>query len=127
MAREGAPGCLNNQTKARCKAGFSFAPPSDAPNFTLVSDALTEAFRKVDLSQVPSPCHVLHRGLLEQNLRILRSAGSLARVIGPVTAALLYFHFGSHFWVYIGGALLMLPAIWVVRGLPDPESERLKA
>ena len=37
------------------------------------SDALTEAFRKVDLAQVPSPCHVLHRGLLEQNLRILRS------------------------------------------------------
>ena len=62
-----------------------------------------------------------------RNLGILRSAGSLARVIGPVTAALLYFHFGSHFWVYIGGALLMLPAIWVVRGLPDPESERLKA
>jgi carboxynorspermidine decarboxylase len=38
-----------------------------------VSDALTEAFRKVDLSQVPSPCHVLHRGLLAENLRILRS------------------------------------------------------
>ena len=38
-----------------------------------MSDALTEAFRKVDLSQVPSPCHVLHRGLLEQNLRTLRS------------------------------------------------------
>ncbi len=38
-----------------------------------MSDALTEAFRKVDLSQVPSPCHVLHRGLLEHNLRILRS------------------------------------------------------
>ncbi|MEY3948808.1 MAG: hypothetical protein RJB43_163, partial [Verrucomicrobiota bacterium] len=55
------------------KAGFSFAPPPDAPNFTIVSDALTEAFHKVDLSQVPSPCHVLHRGLLEQNLRILRS------------------------------------------------------
>ena len=62
-----------------------------------------------------------------RNLGILRSAGSLARVIGPVTAALLYFHFGSHFWVYIGGALLMLPAIWVVRGLPEPESERAKA
>ena len=73
MAREGTPGRLNDQTKARCKAGFSFAPPPDAPNFTIVSDALTEAFRKVDLSQVPSPCHVLHRGLLEQNLRILRS------------------------------------------------------
>ena len=38
-----------------------------------MSDALTEAFRQVDLSQVPSPCHVLHRGLLEQNLRVLRS------------------------------------------------------
>jgi carboxynorspermidine decarboxylase len=37
------------------------------------SDALTAAFRPVDLSQVPSPCHVLHRGLLEDNLRILRS------------------------------------------------------
>jgi len=73
VAREGTPGRLNDQTKARCKAGFSFAPPPDAPNFTTVSDALTEAFRKVDLSQVPSPCHVLHRGLLEQNLRILRS------------------------------------------------------
>jgi MFS family permease len=58
-----------------------------------------------------------------RNLGILRSAGSLARVIGPVTAALLYFHFGSHFWVYLGGALLMLPAIWIVRGLPDPASE----
>ena len=62
-----------------------------------------------------------------RNLGILRSAGSLARVIGPVTAALLYFHFGSHFWVYLGGALLMLPAIWVVRGLPDPELTRTDA
>lgn len=62
-----------------------------------------------------------------RNLGILRSAGSLARVIGPVTAALLYFHFGSHFWVYLGGALLMLPAIWIVRGLPDPVSESTSA
>ncbi|MFM7241484.1 MAG: MFS transporter [Opitutia bacterium] len=68
----------------------------------------------------------LYSGSSEQgrNLGILRSAGSLARVIGPVTAALLYFHFGSHFWVYVGGALLMLPAIWIVRGLPDPAVER---
>ena len=62
-----------------------------------------------------------------RNLGILRSAGSLARVIGPVTAALLYFHFGSHFWVYLGGAVLMLPAIWIVRGLPDPASEGTSA
>ena len=62
-----------------------------------------------------------------RNLGILRSAGSLARVIGPFSAALLYFHFGSHFWVYLGGALLMLPAIWIIRGLPDPESGRAEA
>ena len=62
-----------------------------------------------------------------RNLGILRSAGSLARVIGPVTAALLYFHFGSHFWVYLGGAVLMLPAIWIVRGLPKPASEGTSA
>jgi MFS family permease len=62
-----------------------------------------------------------------RNLGILRSAGSLARVIGPVSAALLYFHFGSHFWVYLGGALLMLPATWIIRGLPDPESGRAEA
>ena len=71
----------------------------------------------------------LYSGASEQgrNLGILRSAGSLARVIGPVTAALLYFHFGSHFWVYLGGALLMLPAIWIIRGLPDPSSEATPA
>lgn len=69
----------------------------------------------------------LYSGVSEQgrNLGILRSAGSLARVIGPVSAALLYFHFGSHFWVYVGGAVLMLPALWVVKGLPDPVSESL--
>jgi len=55
-----------------------------------------------------------------RNLGILRSAGSLARVIGPLCAAILYFKTGSHQWVYLGGALLMLPALWVVRGLPDP-------
>lgn len=59
-----------------------------------------------------------------RNLGILRSAGSLARVIGPITAALVYFHFGSHAWVYAGGALLMLPAVWIVRGLPDPEAQK---
>lgn len=56
-----------------------------------------------------------------RNLGILRSAGSLARVIGPISAALLYFHFGSHFWVYFAAAALMIPAFWVVRGLPDPQ------
>ena len=34
-------------------------------------DRLTEAFAPLDLTQVPSPSHVLHRGLLETNLRVL--------------------------------------------------------
>jgi MFS family permease len=55
-----------------------------------------------------------------RNLGILRSAGALARVVGPVIAALAYFHYGSHLWVYLGGALLMLPALLLVRSLPEP-------
>ncbi|MEY4403713.1 MAG: hypothetical protein RIR91_1748 [Verrucomicrobiota bacterium] len=57
-----------------------------------------------------------------RNLGILRSAGSLARVIGPISAALLYFHFGSHLWVYLVAAALMLPAFLIVRNLPDPQA-----
>ncbi|MGA0134042.1 MAG: MFS transporter [Opitutales bacterium] len=56
-----------------------------------------------------------------RNLGILRSAGALARVVGPVVAALAYFHFGTHIWVYLGGALLMIPAALIVRSLPDPQ------
>jgi MFS family permease len=55
-----------------------------------------------------------------RNLGILRSAGSLARVIGPLSAALLYFKTGSHFWVYVVGAMLMIPALWVIKHLPEP-------
>jgi MFS family permease len=55
-----------------------------------------------------------------RNLGILRSAGSLARVIGPLSAALLYFKTGSHFWVYVVGAMLMIPALWVMKHLPEP-------
>ncbi len=58
-----------------------------------------------------------------RNLGILRSAGSLARVVGPISAALLYFHFGSHFWVYVVAAALMLPAFLIVRNLPDPRPQ----
>jgi MFS family permease len=58
-----------------------------------------------------------------RNLGILRSAGSLARVIGPISAALLYFHFGSHLWVYLVAAALMLPAFLIVRNLPDPQGK----
>jgi MFS family permease len=55
-----------------------------------------------------------------RNLGILRSAGSLARVVGPISAALIYFHFGHHFWVYVIAALLMVPAFLVIKNLPEP-------
>ena len=46
-------------------------------------DRLTEAFAPLDLTQVPSPAHVLHRGLLETNLRVLSDvqARSGARIL----------------------------------------------
>ena len=68
----------------------------------------------------------LYSGSSEQgrNLGILRSAGSLARAIGPICAAMLYFKTGTHQWVYIAGAILMLPALWVIRGLPEPVIHR---
>ncbi|MDR2863583.1 MAG: carboxynorspermidine decarboxylase [Puniceicoccales bacterium] len=34
---------------------------------------MKEAFSQFDFSRVPSPCHLLHRGLLERNCRVLRS------------------------------------------------------
>ncbi|MDR2980628.1 MAG: carboxynorspermidine decarboxylase [Puniceicoccales bacterium] len=34
---------------------------------------MVEAFSKLDFTKIPSPCHLLHRGLLERNCRILRS------------------------------------------------------
>lgn len=37
-----------------------------------MSDRFIEEFSKLDLSRVPSPCHLLHRGLLEENCRVLR-------------------------------------------------------
>ncbi len=57
-----------------------------------------------------------------RNLGILRSAGSLARVVGPISAALIYFHFGHHLWVYVIAALLMIPAFLVIKNLPEPTS-----
>lgn len=38
-----------------------------------MSDRFIEAVQSLDLSRVPSPCHLIHRGLLEENCRILHS------------------------------------------------------
>lgn len=55
-----------------------------------------------------------------RNLGILRSAGALARVVGPLAAAYVFFRTGTHQWVYLAGALLMAPGLWMVTRLPDP-------
>lgn len=55
-----------------------------------------------------------------RNLGILRSAGALARIVGPLAAAYAFFHTGTHQWVYLAGAALMVPGVWMVTRLPDP-------
>ena len=58
-----------------------------------------------------------------RNLGVLRSAGALARIVGPVAAAYAFFHTGTHQWVYAAGALLLVPGLWLVRTLPAPSAD----
>lgn len=53
------------------------------------------------------------------NLGIFRSAGSLARAIGPLAAALIYFIFGSSS-AYIFGAIIILIPLAMALPLPQP-------
>lgn len=55
-----------------------------------------------------------------RNLGILRSAGALARIFGPMTAAYAFFHTGTHQGVYLVGALLLIPGFWMIGRLPAP-------
>lgn len=57
-----------------------------------------------------------------RNLGILRSAGALARIVGPLAAAYAFFHTGTHQWVYLAGAALMVPGLWMIKRLPDPQA-----
>lgn len=56
------------------------------------------------------------------SLGIFRSAGSLARAIGPISAAVLYFAYGSQN-AYLCGALLILAPLVMALGLPKPTKE----
>ena len=58
-----------------------------------------------------------------RNLGILRSAGALARIVGPIAAGYTFFHTGSHQAVYIAGALLLLPGWWLIKTLPAPSAQ----
>lgn len=53
-------------------------------------------------------------------LGIFRSAGSLARAIGPLTAAMLYFAYGSKS-AYLCGALVIIVPFFMALSLPKPE------
>ena len=52
-----------------------------------------------------------------------RSAGSLARAIGPLLAAALYFKYGSQCAYFLGGMLIILPLLLALRLPPPATSE----
>ncbi len=58
-----------------------------------------------------------------QALGIFRSAGSLARAVGPIGAAVVYFSFGSS-TAYIFGALLLICPLILALKLPKPKKEK---
>lgn len=53
---------------------------------------------------------------------VFRSAGALARALGPVAAALLYFKTGGHTAVYVTGAVLTLLPFTLAIKLRQPET-----
>lgn len=53
------------------------------------------------------------------NLGIFRSAGSLARAIGPLTAAFVYFIYGSQSAYLFGAIVVIIPLVMAVK-LPKP-------
>lgn len=55
-----------------------------------------------------------------KSLGSFRSYGSLARVIGPIAASILFWWFGSHFSYALGATLMIIPASIALR-LPSPK------
>ena len=51
-------------------------------------------------------------------LGIFRSLGALARVIGPLAASLLYWHYGSTVPYLLGALLLMIP-FFLIKAIPN--------
>ena len=54
------------------------------------------------------------------NLGVFRSAGSLARAIGPLVAAFVYFVYGSQSAYLFGAIVVMIPLVMAIP-LPKPE------
>ena len=61
-----------------------------------------------------------------RELGIFRSAGSLARAIGPIVAAILYFIYGSSSAYLFGAALVVLPLLIALK-LPQPAAHAVEA
>jgi MFS family permease len=53
---------------------------------------------------------------------VFRSAGSLARAIGPLMAAFLYFAYGSKSAYLFGAVIVVIPFILALK-LPKPNKE----
>ena len=51
---------------------------------------------------------------------VFRSAGALARAVGPLVAALLYFRLGTHSGVYLAGAIATLVPLAIALRLRQP-------
>lgn len=60
------------------------------------------------------------------NLGVFRSAGSLARVVGPLAAAFAYFVYGSQSSYFFGALLLLIPLSMAIT-LPKPKSHKTAA
>jgi MFS family permease len=54
------------------------------------------------------------------NLGVFRSAGSLARAIGPLIAAFAYFAYGSQAAYLFGAVIVVIPLVMALK-LPQPE------
>ncbi len=53
-----------------------------------------------------------------RSIGIFRSMGALARVVGPITASIIYYKYGSAAPYYIGSAFLLIPILMMMR-LPE--------
>lgn len=60
-----------------------------------------------------------HQG---RSVGIFRSLGALGRVVGPITASIIYYRFGSAAPYYIGSVFLLIP-IFMISKLPSAKNE----
>mgnify|MGYP005846979541 CR=1 FL=1 len=104
---------------------------SSATAFLLLSSASNLAFFFIGLTflatgaGITTPCLTALASLYStraqqgRHLGVFRSAGSLARAVGPTIGALAYFYFGSKSAYVFGGCFLLIPLI-LTASLPKP-------